>query len=57
MTSEELKQLRHSAGLTQEGLARALEVTTSVITKWERGSRITPLAERAIKAFFREAKK
>ncbi|MBD2578230.1 helix-turn-helix transcriptional regulator [Oscillatoria sp. FACHB-1406] len=37
--SEELKfkQLRENAGLSQEALARALDVTSKTVSNWERG--------------------
>jgi transcriptional regulator with XRE-family HTH domain len=34
-----LKALRQAAGLTQEGLARMLDVTLGAVHNWERGKR------------------
>jgi transcriptional regulator with XRE-family HTH domain len=34
---EQLKRLREKAGLTQEGLARAADLSVSTVTKLERG--------------------
>ena len=45
---QRLSELRRRAGLTQEGLARAAEVGTDAVRKWERGKR-TPSFEMAIK--------
>ena len=37
MKPEELKQRREALGLTQEQLARELDVTTMSVSRWERG--------------------
>jgi len=37
MTPEEIKELRQKLGLTQEGLARALDVSNLTVNRWERG--------------------
>lgn len=37
MKSDELKQRREALGLTQEQLARELDVTTMSVSRWERG--------------------
>lgn len=37
MKPEELKRRREALGLTQEQLARELEVTTMTVSRWERG--------------------
>jgi len=41
-----LRELRKRAGLTQEALARAIDVGVDAIRKWERGRR-TPQLDRA----------
>src|SRR5262249_10252851 len=43
---QRLKELRERAGLTQEALARAADVGTDAVRKWERGKR-TPMLDRA----------
>jgi len=43
-----LRELRLRAGLTQEELARQIEVGVDAIRKWEKGKR-TPLLDRAAK--------
>ena len=42
MKARELKQLRHSLGLTQEQLAKALHTTRMTITRYEGGARRIP---------------
>ena len=37
MRPEELKRRREALGLTQEQLARELDVTTMSVSRWERG--------------------
>ncbi len=37
MKPEELKRRREALGLTQEQLARELDVTTMSVSRWERG--------------------
>jgi DNA-binding XRE family transcriptional regulator len=55
MTKEELKRLRKEAELTQEQLARDLEVTVYTVISWENGRNpIVPITERAIRAYFAE---
>ncbi|NMF85710.1 helix-turn-helix transcriptional regulator [Nodosilinea sp. P-1105] len=38
-----LKQLREQAGLSQEGLARAIGVSGKTVSNWERGMSIASL--------------
>ncbi len=48
-TPQEIKDLRKSLGLTQEQFAWKIGVTSTVISRWERGeSRPSPLAQKAI---------
>lgn len=50
MTSEELKDLRKSAGLTQESLAFVLNLSGGTIRSWESGRNpIKPLTGVGIK--------
>ena len=37
MAGSELKALREAAGLSQEDLARSLEVSVGTVSRWERG--------------------
>lgn len=54
MKPEELKRRREALGLTQEQLARALDVAVMTISRWERGVNPIPhyigLALEAIEA-------
>jgi transcriptional regulator with XRE-family HTH domain len=43
-----LRELRGRAGLTQENLARAIDVTVGAVRKWEAGQS-TPSLERAVR--------
>jgi transcriptional regulator with XRE-family HTH domain len=47
-----LRQLRFSAGLTQESLARSLDVSLSILQRWEAGARPKASSRRRIAAFF-----
>lgn len=44
MTGDELRAARRRLGVTQAGLARMLDVSKSIIEKWERGLYPVPLA-------------
>ena len=44
MTPAELKALRNGLAISQEALARLLDVTTSAVSKWESGAR--PISRR-----------
>ena len=37
MFAEQMRRLRQERGMTQQGLAEALGVSTSAVQKWERG--------------------
>ncbi len=37
MTGADLKSVRQQLGLTQAGLARALDIPVNTIARWERG--------------------
>lgn len=51
MKPEELKNIRHSTGLTQVQFAKALNVTFCTLNRWENGHvRILKKHERAIRA-------
>lgn len=51
VTTDELKQWRASAGLSQTGLARLLGVDKMTISRWERGVRdIPPFLHLALEA-------
>lgn len=39
MKDNRLKEIREARGITQEGLAEALEVSYSTVQKWEHGNR------------------
>jgi len=43
MKPEELRRRREALGLTQEQLARELDVTTMSVSRWERGVHPIPL--------------
>jgi transcriptional regulator with XRE-family HTH domain len=45
---QRLYELRSRKGLTQEGLARKADVTTSAVRNWEKGKR-TPSLEMAVR--------
>ena len=55
MSSEEIKEFRKRAGLTQEVLARELGVAVSTVQKWE-GARARPrgLSLKALEQFIRK---
>lgn len=38
MTPDEIKALREKLGLTQEGLARAIDVSSVTVNRWEKGT-------------------
>jgi repressor LexA len=42
MKPEDLKRRREALGLTQEQLARELEVTVITVSRWERGVHAVP---------------
>lgn len=39
MTRDEIRELRHKAGLTQVAMAKILSVSTSTVISWEGGKR------------------
>jgi transcriptional regulator with XRE-family HTH domain len=54
---ESLKELRRQKGLTQEELARRMDVSLSTIQRWEKqGGRPTRLARRELNRLFKWAK-
>jgi DNA-binding transcriptional regulator YiaG len=54
---ESLKELRRQKGLTQEELARRMDVSLSTIQRWEKqGGRPTRLARRELNRLFKGAK-
>ena len=55
MDKEEIRRLRHLAGLTQEKLAQELGVAHATVQRWERGkSKPTQLAQKALRQFFKK---
>lgn len=48
---KQLKQIRLEKGLSQEKLARRLDVTTRTIQRWEKGLEPSELKEVKIKEF------
>ena len=60
-TGQEFKEWfrarRDEAGLTQEAIARRLEVSVSIVVKWENGSSTpSPLARAGIQKSFEDLK-
>ena len=45
-----LKKLREEAGLSQEGLARIINVSVTTISRWERGESVAMLTVPQMKA-------
>lgn len=57
MRPDELKRRREAMGLTQEQLARALDVTMMTVSRWERGVYAIPqYIELAVEALERRRK-
>jgi len=55
MTGTEFRKLRRALGLTQAELAKALEVTSNTVARWEQGVHaVSPLARFALIALARE---
>lgn len=54
MTSQELRTLRTSHGLTQQQLADAIGVSRVKVTEWENGRylRISPVYQKLLKEYF-----
>ena len=53
---QKIKSLRRKMGLTQEDLARKIDVSLSTVQRWEkRQTRPTRLARRELKSLFRAA--
>lgn len=50
-TNSPIKRLRESAGLSQEGLARLMNVSVSAISRWERGLTEPTMTVAQMKAF------
>lgn len=42
MTYEDVKEARHTAGLTQKGMADFFEIPVRTVSDWERGLRKPP---------------
>ena len=54
--SQKVRELRKKAGLTQEDLARQLEVSLSTVQRWEgKGAKPTRLARRELKRLLQKA--
>jgi len=52
--SERLKELRKKKGLTQEDMAREINVSLSTVQRWEKkGGEPTKLARRELQRLFR----
>jgi transcriptional regulator with XRE-family HTH domain len=52
--SEKLKELRKKKGLTQEDMAREINVSLSTVQRWEKkGGEPTRLARRELQKLFR----
>jgi DNA-binding transcriptional regulator YiaG len=57
MTGQDVRDLRRRIGLSQQGLAVLLGVTTTTVHRWETGkSPIPPLLERALETVKAPAK-
>lgn len=54
LTGDELRTARESAGLTQQQLGDALEVSMRSVGNWERADRVPPAAERRVRRAFSE---
>ena len=54
--SQKVRELRKKTGLTQEELARQLEVSLSTVKRWEdKGAKPTRLARRELKRLLQKA--
>lgn len=42
MTGADLRAIRHDLGLSQEALARELQVSSNTVARWEQGNRPIP---------------
>ena len=57
MTPDDIKNARKTLGLTQEGFARRIGVTTSTVQKWEQGVRpVSNIAKTFIDSILKETK-
>ena len=57
LTAQEFKAWRERLGLSQEGVARELGVTSTAVWRWEHGQReIAPMVRRAMRDVERELK-
>lgn len=57
MKPYDIKQLRAKLGLTQEGLAKKLEVSIQTVTRWEQGIfRPSPMALKQLQKLAKEVK-
>ena len=55
MTPDDIKNARKTLGLTQEGLAQRIGVTTSTVSKWEQGVRpVSNIAKTFIDSILKE---
>jgi transcriptional regulator with XRE-family HTH domain len=52
MNIEQFIRRREALGLTTAGLAREIGVAASTVWRWERGRRISPLAQLQVDATF-----
>jgi len=55
-TGDVLKKLRLQKGLSQEKLARVLDVTTRTVQRWEQGLEPSELKAERIKSFIKSGK-
>lgn len=52
MTPDEIRRLRHNAGLTQERFARELGISFATVNRWENGrSAPSQLAQQRLRQF------
>lgn len=55
MQADYLREIREKLGLSQEGLARLLNVSCATVNRWETGkNKPSPLAMQSIEAFCKE---
>ena len=56
-TNSPIKKFREAAGLSQEALARLMDVSVSAISRWERGLAEPTMTVAQMKAFCRAIRK
>ncbi len=52
LDGEGIKHLRESHNISQEALARKLQISPKTVWRWEKGNRISPLARYRLKEVF-----